>query len=92
MASGRVVEFILHDAIQLYGTDIRVGSLGALSKGTLDSEVDPVVRILHDGTRDTEVNNRIRVLDQDNTPTAADIKRVLRSKSESQLSSSRFAR
>ena len=80
-----MVHYILHEAIQEYGTDIRIGSLGALSKGTLDSEGDPVVCILHDGMRDAEVNNQIRVLDQDNTPTTADIKRVLKAKNESQL-------
>ena len=46
-----------------FGIDFRIGSLGAISKGALDSEGVPVVRILHDGTRDTEVYSRIRVLD-----------------------------
>ena len=70
-----------------FGIDFRIGLLGTHSKGALDSEGVPVVRILHDGTRDTEVYNRIRVLDLDITPMAAVIKRVMRTRSESQPNS-----
>ena len=42
-----MIKYTLHEAIQEFGTDIRIASLGALSKGTLDSEGDPVARILH---------------------------------------------
>ena len=61
---------MLHEFIQEFGTDICIGSLGALSKGTPDSGGDPVLHILHDGTRDTEVIYRIRVLDQDQQSTS----------------------
>ena len=84
VASGRMVKFFL-EAIQAYSINLRIGSRGALTKGILDSKGDPVVHILHDGMWDAEGNIQVRVLDQDNTPAATVIKRVLKTKSESQL-------
>ena len=36
MASGRMFKFILHEATHEYGTDIRIGTLRALSKEALN--------------------------------------------------------
>ena len=47
LASRQVFKYTLNEAIQGFSIAIRVGTLGALSKGTLDSEGDTVARVMH---------------------------------------------
>ena len=68
----------------VYVQDLRFGSLGALRKGLHEDGV-PDVWLLHDGTRGTDVNPYIRVRDRNETPAAADIKRILREAARGRL-------
>ena len=59
-----------------YGDELVIASLGAQVKDSTGREI--VVRLLFHGTHGILVNGRIRVRDQDWTPAAPDIKRILR--------------
>ena len=61
-----------------YGESLVVASLGAQVKNGAKETGDLTVRLLFDGTRGVPVNAGIRVRDQDRSPAAPDLKRVLR--------------
>ena len=63
--------------------DLVVASLGAQRKEKSGGVV--TARVLFDGTHGISVNSRIRVRDQERSPIAADIKRILREKNRAGL-------
>ena len=65
------------EATKKYGRALSVASLGAVEKGTRDDGTVEV-RIVHDGTNGVQVNSEIKVRDLVTSPSAADLKCVIR--------------
>ena len=61
-----------------YGNKLVVAALGAQVKSGSQDADDLNIRMLFDGTHGVPVNQNIRVRDQDRSPAAPDVKRVLR--------------
>ena len=78
VASGSALCLTESAARQRFGSRLRIASLGALRKGE-EPDGTVIARILFDGTAGTMVNEAIKVRDQDQFPSAPDLKRVLRS-------------
>ena len=69
---GAMVRSDLQDAQSRYGDRLRLASLGAIQKS------DDSFRIIHDGTHGTGVNSHIKVRDQQEVPSARDLKQAMR--------------
>ena len=81
---GQIISMAEERARREYGPRLAIASLGAVEKGTReDGTVE--VRIVHDGTHGVAVNPAIKVLDHVPTPSASDIKTVIRHCAESGL-------
>ena len=82
VASGRAFKLSMSEARKRYGKKLTVASLGALVKSTSeDKQVS--LRLLFDGTNNVDVNPSIHVRDQQQNPTAADLKTMLRAQAAS---------
>ena len=79
--TARTFKLTERQAREPFGNECQVAKLEAWIK-----DVDPdgrvTVRVLHDGTNSLSVNSHIKVRDAECSPTASDIKRMLRLKSE----------
>ena len=78
VAKGHAMKLTEEEARKKYGNSLVVASLGAQVKNGAKETGDLTVRLLFDGTHGVPVNAGIRVRDQDRSPAAPDIKRVLR--------------
>ncbi len=74
-SEGKALKF-QEDALRRRWPDAVPASLGALEK--IGAAGDLTVRLLFDGSHGVDVNKRIRQRDQDRSPSAPDIKRLLR--------------
>ena len=61
------------EAVKKYGSCLHLAGLGVV-------EEKDKVRVVHDGTHGVGVNNRIRVMDQVKSPTAGEIRALMREK------------
>ena len=75
---GQALKFTEEEARKNCGESLVVASFGAQVKNGEKETRDLTVRLLFDGTHGVPVNAGIRVRDQDRSPAAPDIKRVLR--------------
>ena len=69
---GAMVRMDLQDAQSRYGDRLLLAPLGAIEKS------DDSFRIIHDGTHGTGVNSHIKVRDQQEVPSAGDLKQAMR--------------
>ena len=69
---GAMIRMDLQEAQSRYGDRLRLASLGAIQKS------DDSFRIIHDGTHGTGVNSHIKVRDQQEVPSAGDLKQAMR--------------
>ena len=79
---GQAFKLTEHEAREKYGDRFVVAALGAQVKSGSKETGDLTIRLLFDGTHGVPVNKGIRVRDQDKSPAAQDIKRVLRELAE----------
>ena len=68
------------EANRCHGSKLVIASLGAMIKD--DSGPDLKIRLLFDGTHGVSINTLIRVRDQDRTPAAPDVRRLLRERAK----------
>ena len=68
-----MVEMSDEEALKKYGNDLYLAGFGVV-------EEKDKVRIVHDGTHGVGVNNRIKVRDQVKSPTAGEIRSLMREK------------
>ena len=78
MLKGQALKFTEEEARKKYGDSLVVASLKARVKSRAKETEDLTVRLPFDGTHGVPVNAGIRVRDQDRSPAAPDLKRVLR--------------
>ena len=75
---GQALKFTEEAAKEKYGDSLVLASLRALVKRGAKETRDLTVRMLFDGTHGVPINSGIRARDQDRSPAAPDLKRVLR--------------
>ena len=76
--NGQAFRLTEKEARDRYGNKLVVAALGAQVKSGSQDTGDLKIRMLFDGTHGVPVNQNIRVRDQDRSPAAPDVKRVLR--------------
>ena len=83
LTKGQAFKLTEEEARERYGDRLVLAALGAQVKSGSKDSSDLTIRLLFDGTHGVPVNKGIRVRDQDKSPAAQDIKRVLRELAES---------
>ena len=80
---GWMLELEEEEAKKRYGDNLYLAGLGVV-------EEKDKVRVVHDGTHGVGVNNRIKVLDQVKSPTAGEIRALMREKHEMNSGNKQF--
>ena len=83
VTKGQAFKLTEKGAREKYGDRLVVAALGAQAKSGSKDSSDLTIRLLFSRTHGVPVNKGIRVRDQDKSPAAQDIKRVLRELAES---------